>query len=58
MEHGYIFRDLAMVFTTALARAHVAGTPVDWSALYAAAGARRIDLPTYAFQHRTYWLGR
>jgi acyl transferase domain-containing protein len=55
---AYDPNDEAMVFTTALARAHVAGTPVDWSALYAAAGARRIDLPTYAFQHRTYWLGR
>jgi acyl transferase domain-containing protein len=47
-----------MVFATALARAHVAGTPVDWSALCPAAGARRIELPTCAFQHRTYWLGR
>jgi acyl transferase domain-containing protein len=55
---AYDPNDEAMVFTTALARAHVAGTPVDWSALYAAAGARRIELPTYAFQHRTYWLGR
>ena len=50
--------DEAMLFATALARAHVAGTPVDWSALYTGSGARRIDLPTYAFQHRNYWLGR
>ncbi|WP_433732498.1 type I polyketide synthase [Nocardia sp. CA-129566] len=50
--------DEAIAFATGLARAHTAGTPVDWSALYATTGARRIDLPTYAFQHRTYWLGR
>ncbi|WP_067464464.1 type I polyketide synthase [Nocardia amamiensis] len=46
-----------VAFATALARAHAAGTPVDWGALYRTAGARRIELPTYAFQHRAYWLG-
>ncbi|MEV5839846.1 type I polyketide synthase [Nocardia sp. NPDC052112] len=50
--------DEAISFVTALARAHTAGAAVDWSALYTTAGARRIDLPTYAFQHRNYWLGR
>ncbi|MET9969193.1 acyltransferase domain-containing protein, partial [Streptomyces sp. NPDC006356] len=39
---------------TALAQLHVRGLAVDWSALLT--GTRRIDLPTYAFQHRTYWL--
>ncbi|WP_062984473.1 type I polyketide synthase [Nocardia anaemiae] len=55
---GYGPSDEAMAFVTALARAHAAGTTVDWSALYTTTRARRIDLPTYAFQHRTYWLGR
>ncbi|MGY3518263.1 type I polyketide synthase [Micromonospora sp. PTRAS2] len=40
----------------ALARLHADGLPVDWDALLAGAGARRVDLPTYTFAHERYWL--
>nr|WP_162890126.1 type I polyketide synthase [Streptomyces olivoreticuli] len=42
-------------FLTSLAEAFVAGAPVDWSVPFAGTGARRVELPTYAFQRRRYW---
>ncbi|MEU7372013.1 acyltransferase domain-containing protein, partial [Streptomyces hygroscopicus] len=33
-----------------LAEAYVAGAPVEWARVYGGSGARRVDLPTYAFQ--------
>ncbi len=40
----------------ALARLHVRGVPVDWSAVHADGGGRRCDLPTYPFHRTRYWL--
>ncbi|MFI9320174.1 type I polyketide synthase [Kitasatospora aureofaciens] len=41
---------------TSLAEAHVSGVRIDWAP--ALAGGRPVDLPTYAFQRRRYWLAR
>ncbi|MGW3007154.1 SDR family NAD(P)-dependent oxidoreductase, partial [Streptomyces sp. NPDC001155] len=41
---------------TSLAEAWVRGIPVDWTAVLAGHDARTLSLPTYAFQHRRYWL--
>ncbi|MFE2847834.1 type I polyketide synthase [Streptomyces scopuliridis] len=35
---------------------HRTGARPDWPAFYAPTGARRVELPTYAFQHRRYWV--
>ena len=42
----------------ALARMLVRGVDVDLRALFEGAGARPVELPTYAFQRRRYWLDR
>ncbi|PCG81993.1 acyl transferase [Streptomyces sp. WZ.A104] len=42
-------------FLTSLAEAHVRGLPLDLRGLPQLSGARRVDLPTYAFQRRRFW---
>ncbi|MDE3069872.1 MAG: acyltransferase domain-containing protein, partial [Acidobacteriota bacterium] len=43
-------------FLRSLAEAHVHGAGVDWRTLFGGGGARPVDLPTYPFQRRRYWL--
>ncbi|MCX4902867.1 type I polyketide synthase [Streptomyces sp. NBC_00878] len=49
-------RGEADALVTAVTRLALAGRPADWAAYYAGRGARAVDLPTYTFQHRRYWL--
>ncbi|MFD7660119.1 type I polyketide synthase, partial [Actinosynnema sp. NPDC059797] len=41
---------------TGLGALFAAGVAVNWSELFDGTGARRTELPTYAFQRRHYWL--
>ncbi|WP_040687292.1 type I polyketide synthase [Nocardia vinacea] len=43
-------------FLTMLGQAHIAGLAVDWNRLFADRRMTRVALPTYAFDHRRYWL--
>ncbi|MER7988807.1 SDR family NAD(P)-dependent oxidoreductase, partial [Streptomyces noursei] len=41
--------------TAALCHLQVLGVDADWPATFAGLDAVRVDLPTYAFQHRWFW---
>ncbi|MFE2946202.1 type I polyketide synthase [Embleya sp. NPDC059267] len=41
---------------TSLAEAFVRGVPVDWTAAFAGARPRPVELPTYPFERKRYWL--
>nr|WP_237280689.1 type I polyketide synthase [Streptomyces caniscabiei] len=41
---------------TTLGRLHVRSVDVDWPAFLGESGARRVELPTYAFRRDAYWL--
>ncbi|WP_263164104.1 type I polyketide synthase [Streptomyces sp. SCSIO ZS0520] len=43
-------------FLSSLGEAWAHGAAPDWAAVYRDRPVRRVPLPTYAFQHRSYWL--
>ena len=49
-------RDDVTSLLTAIGTLHVRGVEVDWARLYDGTGAQVVELPTYAFERRTYWL--
>ncbi|MEU0791568.1 type I polyketide synthase [Amycolatopsis sp. NPDC005961] len=49
-------RDEVPTLFTALATLYSRGAKPDWAAVFAGRGASTVDLPTYAFQNKEYWL--
>jgi acyl transferase domain-containing protein len=43
-------------FLLSAAKAHVHGKSPNWESMFNDTGARRIELPTYAFQRKRYWM--
>ncbi len=43
-------------FLTSLGEAWVGGVDVQWTRVFAGSGAGRVELPTYAFQRKRFWL--
>ncbi|MFC9441074.1 SDR family NAD(P)-dependent oxidoreductase, partial [Nocardia sp. NPDC057030] len=64
LEHGTVVLagtsrskgDADSALISGLAELYTAGGQVDWRAVFAGTNARRIDLPTYAFDRAHYWL--
>ncbi|MEU7318870.1 type I polyketide synthase, partial [Streptomyces sp. NPDC007083] len=48
--------DAAHRFLLSMARLHASGLAVDWNRAFDGTAARTVDLPTYAFEQRRYWL--
>ncbi|GAT71271.1 beta-ketoacyl synthase [Planomonospora sphaerica] len=49
-------RDEVETLLTGVGRAYAHGMTVDWARYFSGSGARRVELPTYAFQRQRFWL--
>ena len=47
--------EVASLVGAAASRLFTTGVRVDWPAVFAGSGGRRVELPTYAFQGRRFW---
>ncbi|MGY4929477.1 SDR family NAD(P)-dependent oxidoreductase, partial [Streptomyces sp. 900105755] len=48
-------RDDGEAVLAALGHLYAHGVPVDWAPVFEGLDARRVKLPTYAFQHQRFW---
>ncbi|MBB6440244.1 type I polyketide synthase, partial [Streptomyces candidus] len=48
-------RDEELSAVAALSQLHVCGAVVDWARFFEGTGASRVDVPTYAFEHQSFW---
>src|SRR5262249_16821091 len=44
------------VLAEALGRLWASGLPIDWKTYFAAEHRRRVELPTYPFERKRYWI--
>ncbi|MEV5511313.1 type I polyketide synthase, partial [Streptomyces orinoci] len=49
-------RSESQALTMAVGTLHAHGVDLDWEAVFAGRAAKRVELPTYAFQRENYWL--
>ncbi|WP_189240962.1 type I polyketide synthase, partial [Planomonospora parontospora] len=49
-------RGEAEALLAGLGRAYAHGVAVEWARYFSGSGARRVELPTYAFQRQRFWL--
>ncbi|MFD8498694.1 SDR family NAD(P)-dependent oxidoreductase [Amycolatopsis sp. NPDC059657] len=49
-------RDEVATLLHGLGQLHVSGLSPQWKTLFEGRGAKRVDLPTYAFQRQRFWL--
>ena len=46
----------AQTFVASMGALYVAGAPIKWPAVYSGRAAARVDLPSYPFERRKFWL--
>lgn len=55
-RHSALFTDADTAGMDPIIRAYLERVPITWGPIFASLRVRQIDLPTYPFQRRRYWL--